>query len=337
VSAPFRAAAVIPVRNGLPDVLDAVESALAQVLPPQEVLVADDGSTDGGAEAIESRFGADPRAPVRVLRGPFGGAAAARNAGWRAATAPWVALLDADDVWAPDKLETAARTLARAPRADWFFSDGSFRTLDGALLPSWLELYADVAEDYVGAPLAALLEVNFVLTSSVVVRRAALEAVGGFDASLTHAEDLDLWIRLARRGAAAASRRALVRYQHREGGLTRQVERRLAGDQVLFERLAADPTLPQGLRRAARLRYAVVRYKLALAALRDGRAGEARARLRDAWLFPDRAGLVAALWLASLLPGPWLAALRRGGANRPLGNRLTRLRRVRLERTAEGA
>ena len=165
--------------------------------------------------------------------------------------------------------------MAAAPGADWFFSDGAFRTLDGQWHASWFGLYADLIEPYVGSPVEQLFEVNFVLTSSTIVRRAALERTGGFDERLSHAEDLDLWIRLSRHGLATGSRRALVRYQHREGGLTRQTEKRLEGGLTLFARLAADRDLAPALRRRARLRAALYAYKLGLHALRGGRSGEA--------------------------------------------------------------
>ncbi len=299
-------AAVIPAHDGLPDVLDAVASVLRQTHPAAEVVVVDDASTDGTGDAIEQRFGS----AVRVVRGRFGSAAAARNAGWRAAAAPWVGFLDADDVWFPDKLAVAAAAFTRAPAARWFFSDGAFRTLDGELRASWLEPYAVVPDDYVGQPVAELFEVNFVLTSSVVVAREALAELGGFDEGLSHAEDLDLWIRLASRWPAAGSRRALVRYQHRAGGLTRQFEARLAGDVALFRRLASDAALPAPLRRAARRREALAHFKLALADLREGHAAAARAHLARAWMFPDRALPVALLACASVLPPEWFARLR---------------------------
>ncbi len=300
-------AAVIPARDGLPDVLEAVASALAQTRAPSEVIVVDDASTDGTGDVVRERFGD----AVRVVRGRFDGAAAARNAGWRAARSAWIAFLDADDVWFPEKLAIADTALADAPEAAWFFSDGAFRSLDGELRASWLEPYAELPEGYLGQPVAELLEVNFVLTSSTVVRRTALEETGGFDPELSHAEDLDLWIRLARRWPAAASRRALVRYQHRAGGLTRQIEARLGGDVALFRRLAADPALAAPLRRVARRREALAHFKLALADLREGRRSEARDHLARAWLFPERALAVTALAAASILPPRWLGRLRR--------------------------
>jgi hypothetical protein len=327
VSAPRDFAVAIPAHDALPDVLAAVDSALSQTLPPAEIVVIDDASTDGTGDAVEQRFGSR----VRVIRGRHGRAASARNAAWRASRAEWVGFLDADDLWFPDKLATAAERLAAAPDAGWFFSDGAFRTLEGETEPSWLAMWADLDDTYVGRPLEELVEVNFILTSSVVVRRDLLEATGGFDESLTHAEDLDLWIKLARLAPAAASARSLVRYQHRPGGLTRQVESRLMGDVTLFSRLAGDDGLAAPVRRRARHRAALARYKLAVAALREGRPGDARKHLPGAWLFPERAFPVSLLAAASLVPPGMLARLRRERwATRPVVAPMGRHRRVAL-------
>jgi len=325
---------VIPVRNGLPDVIDAIQSALDQTLPPREIIVIEDDSKDGSGDVIAQRFGDR----VTLIRGHHGSAAAARNAGWQAASSPWIALLDADDLWFRDKLAVAAERLAAHPEAQWFFSDGAFRTLDGIMHRSWLELYADVAEDYVGRPVGELCDVNFVLTSSVIVRRDLLEAEGGFDESMSHAEDLDLWIRLARRASAVASNRPLVRYQHREGGLTRQIEARLMGDVVLFRKLGRDTRLAPELRARARRREALAHYKLAIEFLRDQRRGEARSRLRQAW----RAGMsrraVLMAWGASLMPHRMLQGLRQQSwATRGVGVRLLRSPRPSMEPDARPA
>ena len=318
---------VIPSHNAHPMVLEAIDSALAQTLLPAEVVVVDDGSSDGTSEALALRYANQPR--VRVVRGRFGSAGAARNAGWRSATRPWIAFLDADDVWFPEKVATAAATLAAFPAAGWFFSDGTFRPMEGEEWRSWLAAYADLREPYVGCPVAQLLEVNFVLTSSVVVRRDLLEAVGGFDQGMSHAEDIDLWIRLARRIPAAAAARPLVRYQHREGGLSRQIERRLQGDLELFGRLARDPELAPALRRRARRREALVHFKLAFGALRAGDRRGVWSRLPAAWMFPDRMVPVAGLAIANLLPESVLQRLaERPWMTRVLAGRALALARV---------
>jgi glycosyltransferase involved in cell wall biosynthesis len=328
-NADFTVSAVIPAHDAYPLVLEAVDSALAQTLPPAEVVVVDDASSDRTAAALAERYGSRPE--VRVVSGRFGSAAAARNAGWRAARGRWVAFLDADDVWFPEKLATAAATLEGCAPAGWFFSDGTFRPLDGAEWSSWLSTYAELPEPYAGRPVAELMEVNFVLTSSVIVRRDLLEAVGGFDERLSHAEDLDLWIRLARRAPAAASRRSLVRYQHRAGGLSRQTERRLLGDVELFRRLSLEPELSASLRRRARRREALAQYKLAFGSLRSGARGAMWKRLPAAWMFPERALPVLGLAVAGLLPAWALARLKeRPWATRGLARRALTLRRVTL-------
>lgn len=91
---------VIPCYNAGPFLKETLESALHQTAPPAEIIVVDDGSTDGSAEVAES-FGP----PVRVIRQPNSGESVARNKGIETATSDWIAFLDADDLWKPDKLE----------------------------------------------------------------------------------------------------------------------------------------------------------------------------------------------------------------------------------------
>lgn len=324
----FRLSVVIPARDALPFVHEAVQSALQQVLPAAEVIVVDDGSSDGTGDEVEARHGNR----VRVVRGRFGSAGAARNAGWKAATSPWIGFLDADDLWFPEKTQTVAASLLQAPEARWFFSDGAFRTLSGELHASWMGTYANLSDGYVGQPVAQLIEVNFILTSSVVVSRDVLARVGGFDESLSHAEDVDLWIRLARGWPATASRRALVRYQHVEGGLTQRVNERLAGDVTLFTRLASDDALAPELRERAASRASMASFKLAIAALRDGDGRAARRHLPAAWSFPHRTWPVIAGWLLSWLPAGWVDAVRRQTwATRGLAAPALRLERVSLD------
>ena len=332
----FDVSVVIPVHNGLPDLLDAVQSALAQTQPAREIVIVDDRSTDGGAEAVEHAFsklaGPQERTRLRVMRGTFGSAAAARNAGCRATRSEWIAFLDADDLWFEDKLAAAEQAIAAAPGAAWFFSDGAFRTLGGDMSLSWFEAYAELPEKWIGQPVRELIAVNFILTSSVVVRREVLEATGGFDESLSHAEDADLWIRLARRWPATASRRALVRYQHRAGGLTRQIAARLLGDVAVFERLALDPSLAPRLRGNARRRAALAHFKLGVLALREERRVEARRHLAVAWRSPAHWPGVALTSAVSWLPGPLLAWLRRRDWALRVAGPMKRVRRVRLHR-----
>jgi glycosyltransferase involved in cell wall biosynthesis len=104
----MRIAAVVPLFNGALFIERAVLSALRQRRPPDEIIVVDDGSTDGGGKLVAQRF---PN--VSVLTQENRGEGAARNAGIALSTCDWVALLDADDVWLPRRLERHVESLDR--------------------------------------------------------------------------------------------------------------------------------------------------------------------------------------------------------------------------------
>jgi len=320
--------AVIPAHDARTFIAPAIDSVRAQTRPVDEIVVVDDRSSDGTADLIASRYGAS----VRLVCGSFGGAAAARNAGWRAARSEWIAFLDADDEWVPTKIEAALGALARHPQADWFFSDGAFEPEDGAPgLESWFKEHVDCPQEYFGRPLEALLQVNFIMTHTVVVRRALLESLGGFDEGLRQAEDLDLWIRLSRRSPAVALAEPLVRYRRRAGGLSSAARERLSGDEQVFARLVGDTTLAPALRRSAADRLSRVRFKLGFNALRDGDGAAARRHLAGAAQGPMPAWPVMWAWAASFLPGPVLRRARRWTAGKnALARPALRLKRATL-------
>jgi glycosyltransferase involved in cell wall biosynthesis len=152
---------LIPVRDGASFLAQAIESVLAQTLPPDRVIVIDDGSNDGSATTAES-FGA----PITVLREPPRGAAAALNAGLAESNAQLVAFLDADDLWLPERLELQTAVLKGDPAIEIVFGHLT-EFLDG---------------DVQGVE-ARTEPVPGVLKSTALVRRTTLDAVGHFDAS----------------------------------------------------------------------------------------------------------------------------------------------------------
>jgi glycosyltransferase involved in cell wall biosynthesis len=195
---------VIPTHNRSGLLALTLRSALRQHGVDLEVVVVDDGSTDGTAAAVERL--ADPR--VRMVRHatPLG-VSSSRNAGIAEARGRWVAFLDDDDLWAPDKL---ARQLeaAEAARRSWVYAgtvnvDDRLRVLEGGPPPP-PERVPELLNRYNPVPAGA---------SNVMVRADALGRVGGFDPGLRRTEDWDLWIRLAREGPPAAVRRPLVAYR----------------------------------------------------------------------------------------------------------------------------
>lgn len=198
---------VMPVFNAERHVETAVRSVLASDLQEIEVLVVDDGSSDRSLEIIRSIE--DSRVvPVRLTAS--GGPSRPRNVGIAQARAPYVALLDADDLMKPDKLSSAWSALERHPQAGLAFAD--FERIDDAgrlLEASTLNDYAvfralpsePAGGDWLlirqGEFARGLLFENFIGTSGVVLRKSLLTQVGTFDETLTFSEDRDLWFRLA--------------------------------------------------------------------------------------------------------------------------------------------
>jgi glycosyltransferase involved in cell wall biosynthesis len=166
---------------------EAIESVLAQTMAAAEVLVIDDGSCDNSFE-VAGRY------PVRRLRQDNRGPAAARNVGLQASSRDCVVFLDADDRLLPEALEIGASALSRRPHVAFVTGMSCDIGADGGRLFS--ERQPLVSQDHY----LRLLEDCFIWSgSSIAHRRSALEAIGGFDESLSAGEDYDLYLRLARR------------------------------------------------------------------------------------------------------------------------------------------
>ena len=208
------ASVVIPTYNSALHLPAALRSVLGQSCQDFEVLVVDDGSTDDTARCLQP-FLADSR--VRCLTRRHRGVSAARNTGIEQARAPYIAFLDADDLWdVDDKLASQIEFLEQQAEVGYVFGDqrffGARANLEGGLL-LWRGFYTAESTRARPVPLTVRDFCNnkFGLpTSSVVVRKSCLDAVGVFDERLAMYEDLDLWIRLLRRYPIAFVPRVLV-------------------------------------------------------------------------------------------------------------------------------
>jgi glycosyltransferase involved in cell wall biosynthesis len=186
---------VIPAYNAAWSIGETLKSVLHQTLPPAEIIIVDDGSTDALRPAVAAVAGRDPR--VRILGQANSGLAAARNAGIRAAKSPLVALVDSDDLWHSRYLERVGSALAATPHAPFAYSyslriDGDNHVLPNALWPRMPR------HDFTG-----LFVLNSVGSGSAAIfRRDLLLAHGGFDETLRAresegAEDWKMVLRLA--------------------------------------------------------------------------------------------------------------------------------------------
>jgi glycosyltransferase involved in cell wall biosynthesis len=177
---------IIPAYNAKQYIAKAIESCLSQTYSPHEIIVVDDGSTDGTAEFAESF-----PSPVRVIRlSENMGLPTARNRGVQASTGDWLAFLDADDWFLPEKLERQRRCALENEHAVLIYT-ACYTSRDG------VEAHAQFNPP---AVLEKMLRYRCAFhVGTVVLRRDAFDAMGGFDPSLRVDEDWDMWLRLAAR------------------------------------------------------------------------------------------------------------------------------------------
>ncbi len=178
---------VIPVYNGAPFVAKAVASVCAQTMRDIEIIVVDDGSTDGTQDVLAEL---QRTAGVTWFQQDHGGPARSRNRGIQAAAGEFVALLDCDDIWLPDKLEAQLAIMRGRPEVGVVHTDYEVVNENGVLLE-------EVAARHSQEPLVrAFVGGHGALPSALLTRRAVLDKVGGLNPELYGSEDSELTIRL---------------------------------------------------------------------------------------------------------------------------------------------
>lgn len=208
---PGSVTAIIPAYNGERFIRRSVDSILRQTFPVTQVIVVDDGSKDATREIIETEY----RDRVTLLRQQNGGPARARNAGIRVATGEFIAFLDADDYWLPEKVSRQVRVLGKRPDAV-----GNYTGL--RIVDDQDEFKMDVPPVDPATLWPKLRWCNpGVPPSSVMLRRSAVEVLEkGFDERLLGNEDWNLWFRLIRKGPFCVSPEPLTAYRSSPGGLS---------------------------------------------------------------------------------------------------------------------
>jgi glycosyltransferase involved in cell wall biosynthesis len=215
---------VIPAYNAELFLPRCLKSIFAQTLQPHELIVVDDGSSDNTV-ALAKELGA------RVISRPNGGPSAARNVGIRNASSDWIAFLDADDMWAPEKLERQAQ-LVRPETALVYtgiriFDDNGIRDERSAI-------------DAISAR-KMLRYCNPIPQSSVIVRREMIVRSGGYREDVRFCEDWEMWVQLQRLGQFEAVADPLTDYYVYPSGLSANPQKMLEGlDQIIDRTLVAD-------------------------------------------------------------------------------------------------
>jgi Glycosyltransferase like family 2 len=291
----MRVGVVVPVRAPAPFLGDALASVLAQEPRPDVVVVVDHGS--------DPPLGSQGGATLVRVDDPGGGPAAARDAGLKALAAhdvELVALADADDVWEPSKLAAQIEAISVHRQAAVCF--GRALIVDARGEPTgerWTELAPGLhpAESL----RTVLFASNPIPAASAVIRRSALEAVGGFsgERALPAGSDWDLWLRLVAAGRDfVCEPRARIRYRRHAGGVTQDLAVVAEANLALHEAHAqlVDPDLTRRVR--ARDLTALARGRV-----RERRFAEARAALREAAALEPPAMRERALRVVAAVPG----------------------------------
>ncbi|MHB8067937.1 MAG: glycosyltransferase family 2 protein [Desulfobaccales bacterium] len=233
---------IIPTYNRAALVQEAAASVLAQTYRDFELLVVDDGSTDGTPDTLAA-YGEE----IQVLRLPArGGVSAARNRGIHAAQGEWLAFLDSDDLWLPEKLARQMAFMAAHPRLLLSQTEETWVRRGLRVNPPRTHCKEG------GRIFLRSLERCLVSPSAVVLHRDLIEAHGGFDESLPAAEDYDLWLRLSWRYEVGLLPEPLI---IKRGGHADQLSGQWGLDRYRIQallKLLAEPDLPAPYRDAAR-------------------------------------------------------------------------------------
>lgn len=305
---------VVPAYNVAQYVRQSVDSALSQTYPEVEVIVVDDGSTDATLSVLREAYADELR--VRVFTQANAGASAARNRGIAEARGEFIHFLDADEFLLPQKIMASYSLFQADPSVQVVYGHGTPVLADGVTeipmdyppLPS-----GDVFCHWINGTMSGG---TYGVTSSFMVRRSALSAVGGFDPALPICHDWDLWLRLAARFPFAALADRLVVYRRIGSGLHANRLKMALDRLAVMQRVAGygyERCLSQGQYQAL---IAGRWQTVALRHWEGGQRAQARAALRHAIAADPRHRWLRRLYIAMSYTLPassveWVGALSR--------------------------
>ena len=210
---------IIPTYNSAQYIAEAIESVLAQTYKDYEIIVVDDGSIDNTREVLKPFMD-----KIIYVYKENGGQASARNLGIKMSKGEYIAFLDSDDIWLPQKLELQVELLDSRPEVGLVYSDNYRFTDDEGIIG----LGSQRVQGLSGMVFNSLFLKNFIPTLTVMVRRKCLDDVGLFDESkhIVHSEDYDLWLRIAKKYEIAYIDKPLAKYRyryHRKDGFNKEI------------------------------------------------------------------------------------------------------------------
>ena len=206
---------VIPLYNKKKQIAYTLQSVFEQTFQDCEIVVVDDGSTDNSVEEVE-KFD-DSR--IRLIHQTNAGVSAARNRGIEEARGELIAFLDADDEWLPEYLATQYGLYQKYPECSVYACNYEFRDSEGKVTPTIIRKLSFEGEDGILSNYFEVASCSHppLWTSAVVVKKSAIQAIGGFPIGIKSGEDLLTWARLAVSGAIVYSRKSLAVFVRDEG------------------------------------------------------------------------------------------------------------------------
>jgi glycosyltransferase involved in cell wall biosynthesis len=228
---------IIPTYNSVRYVTEAIDSVLTQTYRDFEILVVDDGSKDETSEVLTKRYGDS----IRYLYKENGGVSSARNYGIERAEGKYIAFLDADDIWLPEKLEKQVDLLEKHPEVGLCYVSTQRVDEDLNFLNKIeAKSYADYCE-------TLLLNLNIVAgsCSSAMVRRDIISQTDGFDAKFSTYADWEFWLRLSLLTEFAPVKEDLVKYRMVKGSMSSKPEVSKLDALGVLDKFFNLPNLPQ--------------------------------------------------------------------------------------------
>lgn len=206
---------VIPLYNKEKSIASTLRTVLNQTFSDYEIVIVNDGSTDGSVEEIEKVQ--DDR--IRLVHQPNAGVSAARNRGIEEAKGDLIAFLDADDEWKPEYLATQYHLFQKYPECSVFACNYEFRDVSGKVTPTLIHKLPFAGEDGILSNYFEVASCSHppICSISVMVKKQVMQAIGGFPVGVTSGEDLLTWARLSINDHIAFCKRSLAIYNLGEG------------------------------------------------------------------------------------------------------------------------
>ena len=204
---------IIPTYNSAQFIIETLESVFAQTYKNYEVIVVDDGSTDNTKEVLKPYM-----SKIRYIYKENGGPASARNVGIKNARGEYIAFLDSDDLWLPEKLEKQIRYFEKHPEIDMVFADCIRFGEEVSNTPRNYTKHLISNDMFVN-----IWWYNIVPTSTVMVKRVCFDKVGLFDESkeIEGTEDAEMWLRITREYKVDYVKEVVTKYKIRTSGHSR--------------------------------------------------------------------------------------------------------------------